>query len=345
MTAMNAIAGMLVERGLNRIDGRILADTSFFSGPTRGERWPKDAAWNTWMVEVTPLVFNDNYTVIRCRPDGSKCRAESVPNCGYVEVENRLSLTDRRSEEGVSLWRAKTANRFKVSGRVYRKGAGAAVKANVYDGALYFVSALKKALESRGVTVGGGVDRASSPPDKIERIFVYTSKLTESLPVMLKQSQNLYAELFFRTIGARKGGAGSFAGGQRALRDWLADEDILEPDVAFADGSGLSRANAISARQLTGVLTLMWNTDHRGRFRDALAEPGRSGTLRRRMPALAGKVAAKTGTLNGVSALSGYVQARAKRWLAFSILCNDCNKSRARQVQDRICAAIHELGR
>jgi len=91
------------------------------------------------------------------------------------------------------------------------------------------------------------------------------------------------------------------------------------------DGSGLAAGNRVSARALAGVLALMARRDDAEIFRASLAVGGESGTLKKRMreTPLKGNVAAKTGYINGVRALSGYLLA-GKRRIAFSMLMNDC---------------------
>ena len=109
----------------------------------------------------------------------------------------------------------------------------------------------------------------------------------------------------------------------------------------IADGSGLSRANAISARQLVRILEVMHrDPELREPFREALAVPGDSGTLKKRMRDLSEVVRAKTGTLSGTSALSGYVRNAGGRWLAFALLFDRCDIGAVRRIQDDFCRAV-----
>jgi D-alanyl-D-alanine carboxypeptidase/D-alanyl-D-alanine-endopeptidase (penicillin-binding protein 4) len=150
-------------------------------------------------------------------------------------------------------------------------------------------------------------------------------------------------------LGAVALGDGSFAGGCRALGDALAQlAGPLPDELAIADGSGLSRDNRVTAEFLVAVLEAMLRSAHGALFLDSLASGGVDGTLDRRFrdAPLRGRVRAKTGTLDRVTALSGIVRDAGDRLQAFSILMNvDARPPVAGRVlrawQDRIVAAIH----
>ncbi len=155
-------------------------------------------------------------------------------------------------------------------------------------------------------------------------------------------SNNFAAEMLLKGLGARVGGRGSTGAGAAVVRDTL-DDFGVRPRVV--DGSGLSRANRTTARQVVRLLERMDGQDVAVSFRTSLAVAGQTGTLRRRMrgtPA-AGRCRAKTGTLRTVSALAGYCATRGGRDIAFAMIMNAANPFGARRVQDRITAAIARL--
>ncbi|MCA9322425.1 MAG: D-alanyl-D-alanine carboxypeptidase/D-alanyl-D-alanine-endopeptidase [Planctomycetes bacterium] len=340
--AMRAVARALKDTGLRRIKGSVLADTRAFSGPRTGPSWPQADAWRPWMVDVTPLVFNESRVDIVCEPQGDKVQIVFEPDVGYGSLRNRMELTAKKSEHNVIFLRPDASQEFTIRGKLWSGGRGFRDDASVADGELYFVVALTKALREVGVEVeheaklltGNPADTALHP------LFTYRSRLATTLPSMLELSHNLFAELHFRRVAIAKGKPASFAGASEAVLDWLDDEGLRVQDTVVADGSGLSRDNRISARQLAAILGRMYHDPQRDFFRNALAEPGEVGTLSRRLKNLEGRVAAKTGTLNGASALSGYAQAASGRWLAFASLFNGGSTADARRAQDAICQAI-----
>lgn len=155
-------------------------------------------------------------------------------------------------------------------------------------------------------------------------------------------SENFYAEMMVKALGAQYGAGGTTAAGLTVVRKDLA---ALGVHPRMVDGSGLSRANQTTARQLVRLLERMNAQQAAATWRASLPVAGRSGTLRSRMrgTAAAGRCAAKTGTLIGVSALSGYCTTTGGVNVAFSFIenrvCNYC----AKKVEDRMVAAIARL--
>lgn len=346
MMPMVGLARLLKNAGLSAIEGDVIGWTGAFGGPPKPARWPKDPLWKRWMVEVTPLVFNDNQVNIRSFISGGRPRTEAIPNIGHVTLTNRLTLCNSAKSMAVSFQRPATSSHFTVTGRLYKNSAGYTQEANVHDGSLYFTRALHRAIQSAGIEVKGK-PRTSHLPSRqslapLDEIYTYRSSLMNSLPIMLQQSQNLYAELILRALAgsAHKEGV-SFNTGTQTLTTWLRSHKILHPQTHLADGSGLSRANQISALQITSLLNFISRDPSLFHlYRTSLAQPAATGTLRKRMPTLHSRLFAKTGTLNSIKALSGYIQTPTSRWLSFSLLFNNTNTSLARRLQDRLSSHI-----
>ena len=155
-------------------------------------------------------------------------------------------------------------------------------------------------------------------------------------------SENFYAEMLAKDLGASFGGVGSTTAGLGVVRDELGG---LEVHPRLVDGSGLSRANRTTARQLTQLLVAMDGHEITAAWRASLAVAGRTGTIRLRMRGTAAqdRCQAKTGTLSGVSALSGYCDTLGGRRVAFSLLENRVCTSCAKRLEDRMVAAIARL--
>ena len=153
-------------------------------------------------------------------------------------------------------------------------------------------------------------------------------------------SDNYYAETLLKGLGARSGTTGSTAAGA-AIASQFAREQGFRARVA--DGSGLSRGNAISPRDV-GRLLLEGRRTSRGSTPSTARCRWRAshGTLDKRMrgTAASGRCRAKTGTLSGVSALAGYCKTRSGKRAAFALLMNGVNVWTARRIQDRIAAEL-----
>ncbi|MTD44283.1 D-alanyl-D-alanine carboxypeptidase/D-alanyl-D-alanine-endopeptidase [Conexibacter sp. W3-3-2] len=158
-------------------------------------------------------------------------------------------------------------------------------------------------------------------------------------------SDNFYAEMLVKGLGARFGSAGTTAAGIAVMRTTL--RGIGVRPTAMVDGSGLSRADKASPRQLVTLLQAMDRqpTDVRTAWRTSLPVIGRSGTLAGRMRGTAaeGRCSAKTGTLRGVSALSGFCTTTGGRSVYFSLLENAVDALAAKRIEDRMVPKIASL--
>lgn len=183
-------------------------------------------------------------------------------------------------------------------------------------------SVLTGLLRARGVTIGA--DGASGPvgSTSIPLVSLESPPMVEIVGVMLRESDNLVAELLVKELGARFGSGGTTAAGIEVIKHTL---DALGPTgAAFAavDGSGLDRSDKLSCDLLQATLS---KGGDQGPMASKLAVAGRDGTLARRFvgsPA-AGRVRAKTGSLRGVVSLSGWATAADGRSVQFSLLANE----------------------
>ncbi|HEY6758089.1 MAG TPA: D-alanyl-D-alanine carboxypeptidase/D-alanyl-D-alanine-endopeptidase [Baekduia sp.] len=155
-------------------------------------------------------------------------------------------------------------------------------------------------------------------------------------------SENFYAEMLTKALGAKYGSGGTTAAGLSVVRSDLAAFGI---HPKLVDGSGLSRSDQTTARQVVRLLQRMDGQDTRATWRASLPLAGKTGTLKTRMrgTAAAGRCSAKTGTLIGVSALSGYCTTTGGRDIAFSFIENRVCSSCAKKVEDRMVSAIARL--
>ena len=152
-------------------------------------------------------------------------------------------------------------------------------------------------------------------------------------------SNNFFAEMLLKRLDAADGDRGSRRGGAADVERFANSVGV---DVQAVDGSGLSRRNAVAPQEVVKLLTAMARDSENGQaFRNSLPIAGKEGTVADRMRGTAaeGNCATKTGTLDGVSALSGYCNAGGHT-IAFSVLNNSVDVNAARIAQDRIAAAI-----
>ena len=160
------------------------------------------------------------------------------------------------------------------------------------------------------------------------RVLVSTQSpsLREIAIVLMKVSQNLYAETFLKAIGASRGGLGTFEGGLSHVRATLTSWRIPEDGYVLYDGSGLSRYNYLAASTVTAILAHVYKDQAlREPFLATLPIAGKDGTISTRMKRTRaeGNALAKTGSISNARSLSGFVKTRDGEMLVFSILAND----------------------
>lgn len=213
------------------------------------------------------------------------------------------------------------------------------------DPAKLAAKSLVRSLGRSGVKVRKGIGLRKTP-GRIRRLAARlpSPDMSWMSRVTNVNSNNFFAEMLIKHIGAEKGKAGTTAAGARVVRQY--SKSRFDAVVRPLDGSGLTFGNRSSAGDIVKLLNRTRGTNFDREFTDSLAVAGRSGTLAQRMRGsdAEGRCRAKTGTLTGVSALSGYCFNRSGRKYAFSILMNNVSDTTAaRAAQDRIAAIIARL--
>ncbi|MEN0014571.1 MAG: D-alanyl-D-alanine carboxypeptidase, partial [Solirubrobacteraceae bacterium] len=155
----------------------------------------------------------------------------------------------------------------------------------------------------------------------------------------LAPSDNFYAEMLLRGVGARHGGAGTTAAGLAIEKTTLAKLGVTEK---LYDGSGLSHSNRVTPTMVVRLLDQMAKRPEAKALRTGMALAGSTGTVAGRMrgTAAAGRCRLKTGTLSNVSALAGYCTTLGRREVTFAVINNTTSVATARTMQDRVASAL-----
>jgi D-alanyl-D-alanine carboxypeptidase/D-alanyl-D-alanine-endopeptidase (penicillin-binding protein 4) len=194
-------------------------------------------------------------------------------------------------------------------------------------------------LQRAGVKIKRSA-RAGLSPTGMTPLSEYRSPTIAAIVKQMNQpSDNYMAETLIKDLGAEFGGAGSTAAGGAVVRQTIARFGI-SPQVV--DGSGLSRANRTTPRQVVKLLTGMDASEAAAEFDASLAVAGRNGTVYNRMRRTAARdrCHVKTGTLRDVSALAGFCNTTGGERVAFAFLMNGVWPASARILQDRMAAAL-----
>lgn len=333
-------AAALRQAGIIRIAGRVAGDDQAFDDEGLGAGWAWDYLQYGYAAPAGALQFNENLATLGVRPgafEGAPAGVTLTAGAGFLLV-NRVVTGPAGSSESLDYRRRLDQPVLEVSGSVPLAADDQArtVTRNVavLNPTRYFAQSLKDGLIARGISVDGdAVDlddiaaefSTAAPPDRRVLATTESPPLREFGVVLMKVSQNLYAETLLKAAGAAEGGLGTAQGGRRAVRDVLDGWGVPADSYVMSDGSGLSRYNYLTAAGLTTILERMHRDErHRDLFAATLPVAGADGTLANRMrrSRAEGNAMAKTGSIANVRALSGYVRTRDGELLVFSILTN-----------------------
>lgn len=356
-----ALADSLAAAGVGRVSGQLIGDASHFEGPAVGVGWQTNYITHAYAAPASALSYNENVVTLRVRPGASVGAAPTillVPG-GTVDLEVEAT-TIGSGRSWVEVERESYDSPMVLKGRIQRGHTGLWRSTPVVDPALFAVSVFAEVLASRGIDVAGGfrslTDASASPvggrqvfapslddAPLVQVLAVHRSPpLLELLKVVNQRSHNLYAESVLRTVGRSTTGSGSVQGGAAAVAMMLEEAGGSTTGLFMDDGSGLSRLDRASTRSIVDLLAMMSESPHWDAFWETLPEAATTRGLRRmqQTPA-AGNLRAKTGTIDRVSALSGYVRARNGERLAFAIISNDVASTwGAKRIEDRIGARL-----
>jgi PBP4 family serine-type D-alanyl-D-alanine carboxypeptidase len=320
---LDEIVRGLQRHGIRRVTGDLVLDQGTFSEPAPAPGWP-DASQH-WQEHCA---LSGGFTV-----NGSVLRAEVTPG----RSGERARIAVHPSPHGLRTnYDVRTRSGAPLDVRVGATVSAVTVKGELPPGRPLFAAdfahpdpvglfgaVLADRLERAGIRVEGSLRRARGAPPG-QRVAELRSSVDATLGPINADSRNSVSDQLFLALGLTVVGEGTPAAGEEATRHAL--ERLGVPTVGFVqrDGSGLSRDNRVTARQLTALLAGVLHGDPRRArtFRASLAVAGDSGTLEGRMRggAAEGRVFAKTGWIRGASALSGVCRTLAGDELAFSIL-------------------------
>jgi serine-type D-Ala-D-Ala carboxypeptidase/endopeptidase (penicillin-binding protein 4) len=338
--AIDELAARIAAAGVKRVEGDLIGDESYFTGAPFGLGWTWDDLTWYFGAEVSALSVNDNALDLFVKPAatvGAPCSVTTGPPTPLASIVNRTTTAPAGSKRDVSVYRSLGENVIEVGGQLPLDDPGYTGSVAISRPALVFVYMLRSSLAERGVTITGksrtvGARERKGVPLQTSSLAEIASLQSPPLGMIaaqtLKPSQNLYAELILRALGKAVPGDAARASdeaGIEAVKAFLRTAGITADELVIADGSGLSRRDLITADATLRLLAYMSRHRYANAFRDALPVAGIDGTLSRRMKgtAAANNLRAKTGTINGVSTLSGYVTSAGGERLAFSIMLNN----------------------
>jgi D-alanyl-D-alanine carboxypeptidase/D-alanyl-D-alanine-endopeptidase (penicillin-binding protein 4) len=344
--------------GVRKIDGDVVFDDDLFDTDPGIPGWDKaldKANGPAYYPPLGALSLNYNTVAIFVGPGeepGGPARIELETPSGVIEIVNETTTGSAHGRRWLEIDRELDGvkTRFTLEGVVPAESDTRRYYRSVGDPTAYFTGAFAALCKDLGIKVTGHFVDGSTPDDAVLLVRQSSPSLGVILQTVDKHSNNFMAEMVLKAMGAEASGApGTTDKGLEVVSAYLEELGLDLEGTTLVNGSGLTREGGVRPELLTAVLIDMHEDRQVGaEFRAALAIGGLDGTLRSRFSTddQVGRVRGKTGSLNGVHCLTGYVDGADGEVYAFAFLVNGIRGplSRTRRLHDRFVEALLEIG-
>ena len=323
-------------RGVRRVEGDILLDRSLWQLP------PAEVFDDTPLkpYNVTPDPLLSNFKTVRFRflPNGSQVQVLADPPLPELQLLNRVVLDSQPCgdwKNGLQV-EVQEPNRVSFSGRYHASCGERDYYISLLSHADYSAALIGYLWHDMGGELTGRVREAPLPAGSTPWFEHSSAPLAEVIRDINKFSNNTQARLLYIALGGNPTAAGAdpLPAAESAVRDWLLRRGVATSGLVLENGSGLSRKERVSAATLADLLDLAQNSPLAPEFESSLPIVALDGTMKKRLQDknAAGKAHIKTGSLEGVRAVAGYVQRRDGKWIVVGMV----NHPRAGQVVDAL---------
>jgi D-alanyl-D-alanine carboxypeptidase/D-alanyl-D-alanine-endopeptidase (penicillin-binding protein 4) len=327
----------------------VVIDDSVFDQQFLHPHWPAKQADHWYVAEVGGMNMDINCISFLIQPTrpGTRVEYSLIPNTRYVLVENTC-VTGRNE---VQLGRKTGTNEVVMSGQAPSSGPSS-LQETIHDPPMYATTILAETIAASGIPVTGEVLRDRTATQQIDKapsgewktVGIHETPLAVALARANKDSINLYAECLCKRLGREAShSTGTWENGTAAVASFLKKAGVADSEFFLDDGSGLSKQNHITPHALVRVLSYDFFSPNHDAFVSSLSIAGVDGTLEDRFRGtdLRRRVLGKSGYVEGVSCLTGFLKAKDERWYAFSIMMNRVSSNAlGKGMQERIIRAL-----
>ncbi len=329
------LTNTLTSLGITQITGHILLDDTAFDTTPYGTGWEWDDLSAPYSPQISALNFSvqphqdinaAEIQITANKKRGKPAEIHLLPSVDLIQPINH-SITDTQTQ--IQVRRMPGEDRIQIEGTIATDQQDTEYVS--VNQPTYWVGALfRSTLQQNGIRIAKQLIRRKVPENAHLLGQVQSAPLSDLIVTMLKKSNNGYAEVVTKTLGATRHPPGSWSQGISAIEQYIQQQGIDSRGIAQVDGSGLSRHNQLSVKVISQLLYKVQGTSWFSLFKQALpvageTHPNITSTLTNRLkntPA-AGRVQAKTGTMSGISALSGYISTVQGTPLIFSMIVNN----------------------
>ncbi|MEG4226628.1 D-alanyl-D-alanine carboxypeptidase/D-alanyl-D-alanine-endopeptidase [Microcoleus sp. N9_B2] len=364
---LKSLAQQLKQRGISQVN-QLIGDDSYFLGSAVNPNWEWEDAQAGYGAPINSLIFNQNAIDLLLSPQALgqplKVTFAEPKLANQWQLQNNSVTVAQSESEFIEVGREFDRPIIRVSGQLNVGGEPESAYVAVVNPANNFLQSFQQALATEGIPVKQTLVASASRNSNQELATVESPPLAELVRETNRESNNLYAEVLLRLLGkvtdkiplpptltgkmpVPQEDTGE--SGLKELKTVLTQLGVNPNSYRLADGSGLSRHNLITPEALVETLRFMANSPAASIYRASLPIAGESGTLKNRFNITPNRVnlQAKTGTMSGVSALSGYIEVPNYEPLVFSIIVNqsDLSTAKMRSATDEIVLLLNRLRR
>ena len=334
-------------KGIHTIQGRLIFDDTYFNGPKIDPGAFDGKPYSSYNAQPDALMFNERRSTFSASRKGNKIRVSTSTPAHNLVLVNRIKRAKRSCKVSTRVKRGRGDKvTITFSGYLARRCRARGFTMAVTDPANTMYSAIQRIWKRE---LKGNINTqfmVGATPPNTQMVHVHYSKsLSELLPTVVKDSNNVMARQLMRSIGAKRFGApGTPKKGAEAIDDYLRRQGLDFPELRIENGSGLSRYARISTENISQLLIKAFHGPQRDVLMRSMAIAGVDGTMKRRLrsTAVRGRGFFKTGTLRDVRGIAGYINAADGRTYVVSILHNDPRaRSRGRMIHDNFLEWVY----
>lgn len=347
---LDSLVIALQNLGITKIEGNIVADETYFDKVYTRDDWIRNENANVTLPPISGLSIDRNKIVVKfttSKSAGEKPDYEVIPDGDFYNVSMNAKITKFRSRPRINLRTEDNRIDIRIDGGVRKRKYPYSYLVYPDSPAVYIANLFKYKISQAGIDINGKAISGKTPLPSFE-LASSTHPFWDLVNKVNKNSDNYLAENLFKILGAeysQKEGNSFYA--TQAVMSFLDQEGIYNEGTTIVDGSGISRFNKTTTASIVSLLEYVYlDIDNFDFLFNSLSIAGRDGTLEDRMYQSAAYLnfRGKTGSLNGVSAISGYLSTKDNRDLIVSILMNFRSKgiNHYRDLQDKIISYLAE---
>ena len=349
------LIGRLYQKGLHEITGDLILDNSYFDIPIENPAAFDNKPYRSYNTSPEAHLVNYRATELRIIPEAGNDSARIIinPQTEFITLNNNLKLTKSKCIE----WRdtldtiidIDTENNHHATVTLngdYPIACGKkSLLLSLHNSQTYTLGLFKKLWKQQGGVFNGKVRTGIAPDEKLPYEIHQSPPLTEIIRDINKYSNNTAARQLYLTLGTVSGNKpATLNKSNNAVRQWLKSKELDSPEFEIENGSGLSRNERISARHLGKLLLKAYQSSVMPEFISSLPILAVDGTMKKRLTGtnVTGRAHIKTGSLNEVKAMAGYILDKSGKRMAIIFLVNHINSSNAQLAMDKLLQWVYQ---